>query len=223
MIFFPLGILCYLLVKISGFIKPTNHINGRKISQFMASTADFKNGLTIEIDGSPVKIIEFLHVKPGKGSAFVRSKLKNLISGNTLEKTFRAGEPIKLANIEKLNMQYTYNESDSFCFMDNNTFEEERILKDVMGNKSEWLIEGLSIEALKWGDRIIDIIIPSTMVQSVISTDPGVKGNTVQGGMKPATLESGVVVQVPLFIKEGEKIKVDTENKKYLERSKEEK
>ncbi|KAG5188319.1 elongation factor P (EF-P) KOW-like domain-containing protein [Tribonema minus] len=187
----------------------------------MASTSDFKTGLTIEVDGAPVRVQEFLHVKPGKGAAFVRSKLKNLITGNTVEKTFRAGEPITLAQVERLTLQFTYDDGTNFCFMDTTSFEEVQMAKSILGDKADWLQEGMQLEALQWTDRIIDVSIPRTMVLTVTQTDPGVKGNTAQGGSKPATLETGVVLQVPLFINEGEKIKVDTEERKYMERSKE--
>eukprot|EP00611_Tribonema_gayanum_P014839 TRINITY_DN2633_c0_g1_i1.p1 TRINITY_DN2633_c0_g1~~TRINITY_DN2633_c0_g1_i1.p1 ORF type:complete len:227 (-),score=82.83 TRINITY_DN2633_c0_g1_i1:289-969(-) len=187
----------------------------------MASTSDFKTGLTIEVDGAPVRVQEFLHVKPGKGAAFVRSKLKNLITGNTVEKTFRAGEPITLAQVERLTLQFTYDDGTNFCFMDTTSFEEVQMAKSILGDKADWLQEGMQLEALQWTDRIIDVSIPRTMVLTVTQTDPGVKGNTAQGGSKPATLETGVVLQVPLFINEGEKIKVDTEDRKYMERSKE--
>ncbi|CAM9323432.1 unnamed protein product [Chrysoparadoxa australica] len=192
----------------------------RKVSSSlqMASTADFKNGLTIEIDGQPVKITEFLHVKPGKGSAFVRSKLKNLITGNSVEKTFRAGESIQLAQVDRQKMQFTYNDGTNYMFMDSETFEEVAVPPESVGDKKGFLQEGLEVDCITWNNKVIELQLPRVMVLEVTETDPGVKGNTVQGGTKPATLETGAVINVPLFVNQGEKIKVDTEEKKYMSR-----
>jgi len=185
----------------------------------MLDTSSFKNGLTLEIDGAPVKIVEFLHVKPGKGAAFVRSKLKNLITGNTVEKTFRAGESVIAAQIEKSEGQFTYSADDSYFFMDMATFEEDCIPADFLGNTVQWLQAGSEVGILKWNGKVIDVSVPKTLILEVVETDPGVKGNTVQGGNKPAKLSTGAVINVPLFIEVGEKIKVDTEEKKYLSRA----
>eukprot|EP00638_Chattonella_subsalsa_P007006 CAMPEP_0117758674 /NCGR_PEP_ID=MMETSP0947-20121206/15540_1 /TAXON_ID=44440 /ORGANISM="Chattonella subsalsa, Strain CCMP2191" /LENGTH=189 /DNA_ID=CAMNT_0005578949 /DNA_START=226 /DNA_END=795 /DNA_ORIENTATION=- len=185
----------------------------------MLDTSSFKNGLTLEIDGSPVKIVEFLHVKPGKGAAFVRSKLKNLVTGNTVEKTFRAGESVTAAQIDKTEGQFTYEEGENYVFMDMETFEEDRIPVDFLGDTVQWLQEGSDVKIIKWNGKVIDVEVPKTLTLEVVETDPGVKGNTAQGGSKPATLATGAVVQVPLFISQGEMIKVDTEDKKYLSRA----
>ncbi|CAM9445281.1 unnamed protein product [Scytosiphon promiscuus] len=186
----------------------------------MGSTADFKNGMTIDIDGNPCKILEFLHVKPGKGSAFVRTKVKNLITGNSLEKTFRAGEPVSLAQVDKLDLQYTYREGDMFYFMDSATYEEVSIAAKVVGDKAGFFLEGMELSATYFNGNIIEVTLPKQMILEVVETDPGEKGNTAQGATKPAKVGSGAIVNVPLFITTGEKIRIDTESKKYMERAK---
>jgi len=182
------------------------------------STNEFKTGKTFLMDGNVYKVLEFLHVKPGKGSAFVRTKLKNLSSGGNLEKTFRAGEMVEEAILNKLEMQFNYMDGDNYVFMDMTTFDTEEVNKDIIGDMSIWMKEGVETTITKLGDKILDVGVPNTMSLTVAETDPGVKGNTQSGGDKPATLESGAVVRVPLFITVGEKIKVDTVNKKYLSR-----
>lgn len=184
----------------------------------MLSPNDFKIGMTIESEATPYKVVEFLHVKPGKGAAFVRSKLKNLITGNTVEKTWRAGESLSLANVEKFDVQYTYKEGDQYVFMDMESFEEMRIDEKAI-DQIDFLKESGSAQVARWNGQIIAVDLPNQMDLKVTETMPGVKGNTVQGGSKPATLETGAVVQVPLFIEEGELIRVDTIEKKYLSRS----
>lgn len=184
----------------------------------MLTSNDFKVGMTIESDAVPYKVIEFLHVKPGKGSAFVRSKLKNLITGNTMEKTWRAGESVGAAEVEKFDVQYTYKEGDQYVFMDMASFEEMRIDAKAI-DQIDFLKESGSAQVAKWNGQIISVELPNQMNLKVIETMPGVKGNTVQGGQKPATLETGAVIQVPLFIEEGEEVRVDTIEKKYLSRA----
>ncbi|PSC73370.1 Elongation factor P [Micractinium conductrix] len=182
------------------------------------SSNDFKNGMTIEMDGAPYKVVEFLHVKPGKGSAFVRSKLKNFITGNTVEKTWRAGEPVDLASVEKKETQFTYAEGDEYVFMDMQSYEETRITKDE--DWAKYLKEGMDVGVLLWNGKVISVEVPNTVELEVVETDPGVKGNTAgSGGSKPATLETGAVIQVPLFISTGERIKVDTRTDSYLQRA----
>lgn len=187
------------------------------------STADFKNGLTILDDNKqPVKIMEFLHVKPGKGSAFVRTKLKNLITGNTNEKTWRAGESVEIADVQKEDVQYSYQEGDEFVFMDTNTFETMNVPSSAMGNAANYMTEGLELTVIKFDNKVIDVQIPNSMVLEVTQTDTGLKGNTAKGGgTKPATLETGLELLVPLFIDTGEKIKVNTEDNSYVGRSNE--
>jgi len=161
--------------------------------------------------------MEFLHVKPGKGSAFVRSKIKNYLTGNTVEKTFRAGEPLETAVVEKRECQFTYPEGETYVFMDMETFEESRIPKD--NSWAKYLKEGMIANVVTWEGRTLSVDLPLNVDLEVVETDPGVKGNTQSGGSKPATLETGAVVQVPLFIQQGELITVDTRNDSYVSRA----
>jgi len=185
----------------------------------MGSTSDFKNGLTIEMEGSVWKITDFLHVKPGKGPAFVRSKLKNLQDGKTLEKTWRAGETFPDAQIDKESMTFSYIDGEDHVFMNMNTYEEERI-KTADIDKRDFLKEEDTIDVLYWKGVAIDVQIPKTVVLKVTEAAPGAKGNTAQGrAEKPVTLETGATLMVPVFIEEGEMVRVDTDDRKYLGRS----
>ena len=184
------------------------------------SSNDFRNGTTILLDGIVYRIVDFMHVKPGKGSAFVRTKIKNMRNGNTIDKTFRAGEMVDSAMLSKVNMQHTYVDGDDYVFMNIETFEEERLNSGQIGPiVSKFLMEGLEVEVLKHEEDVLGVEIPKTMDFTVTRTDPGVKGNTVQGGSKPATIETGAEIMVPLFITEGEKISVNTETSKYMGRA----
>jgi len=165
-----------------------------------------------------VRLQEFLHVKPGKGSAFVRTKIKNLVNGSVQERTFRAGESIVAAEVSKTEMQYTYTDGDSICFMNMETFEEQRVDKKKIDYEN-FLIQGLSCQISIWNDQVIDVSLPQTVTYTVVETPPNFKGNTAQGANKPATLDSGAVVMVPMFIEIGEKIVVDTSEKKYMSRA----
>jgi len=183
------------------------------------SVNEFKTGLTIEIDKAPWRVVEFLHVKPGKGAAFVRSKLKNVITGNTVEKTFRAGEKVELAQMEKSTKQFTYMDGDQYVFMDMTSYEEIRLEKDDTWAK--FLKEGMEAGVLEWEGKVIGVELPRTVSLQVTQTDTGDKGNTKSGGGdKPATLETGHVVTVPLFVQEGENVIVDTVTGKYMSRDK---
>lgn len=184
----------------------------------MISSNDFRTGTSIELDGSVWRVVEFLHVKPGKGSAFVRTKLKNVRTGSVVEKTFRAGETVPQANLEKSAMQYTYKDGDQFVFMDMETFEEARINPEQIGDKAKFLREEMEVSVLTWNDTILDIELPTSVVLEIIETDPGVKGDTATGGSKPAIVETGAQVMVPLFISIGERIKIDTRDGSYLGR-----
>ncbi|MGK7933633.1 MAG: elongation factor P [Microcystaceae cyanobacterium] len=184
----------------------------------MISSNDFRSGVTIELDGSVWRVVEFLHVKPGKGSAFVRTKLKNVQTGNVVEKTFRAGETVPQATIEKRTMQHTYKEGDEFVFMDMETFEEANLSPDKIGDGVKYLKEEMEVNVLYWNDQILEVELPNSVILEVTETDPGVKGDTATGGTKPATVETGAQVMVPLFISIGEKIKIDTRNDNYLGR-----
>lgn len=184
----------------------------------MISSNDFRPGVSIELDGSVWKVVEFLHVKPGKGSAFVRTKLKNAQTGGVVERTFRAGETVPKANLEKRTMQLTYREGEQFVFMDMETFDEARINEEQIGTQSKYLKEEMEVNVLYWNENVIDVELPTSVVLGVTETDPGVKGDTATGGTKPAIVETGAQVMVPLFISIGEKIKIDTRNDSYLGR-----
>lgn len=203
-------------------LRPSLVSQSRAASMVMRSTVssnDFKTGMTVEIDGVPFKVIEFLHVKPGKGAAFVRSKLKNLLTGNNNERTFRAGETLNLAAVERREGQFTYAEGDNYVFMDNESYEETRLPKD---DWAQFLKEGTTCTLVFFNGKVISVEPPAFMDLLVTEAPPGVKGNTASGGgTKPATLETGAVINVPLFIDSGELIKVDTRTGSYLSRAKE--
>lgn len=184
----------------------------------MISSNDFRTGTSIELDGAVWRVVEFLHVKPGKGSAFVRTKLKNVQSGSVVERTFRAGETVPQAVIEKKDMQHTYRDGDDFVFMDMETYEEVRLTADQIGERVKYLKEEMNVNVVSWQGQILEVELPNSVVLEVTETDPGVKGDTATGGTKPAIVETGAQVMVPLFISIGEKIKVDTRNDSYLGR-----
>ncbi|NJN71851.1 MAG: elongation factor P [Limnothrix sp. RL_2_0] len=184
----------------------------------MISSNDFRGGTSIELDGSVWRVVEFLHVKPGKGSAFVRTKLKNAQTGSVVEKTFRAGETVPQAILDKRNMQHTYKEGDQFVFMDMETYEEVRLNETQIGDRVKYLLEEMEVNVLFWNDQVIDVELPNTVSLEVIETDPGVKGDTATGGTKPAIVSTGAQINVPLFISIGERIKIDTREDKYLGR-----
>ena len=181
----------------------------------MISSNDFRPGVTIELDGSVWRVVEFLHVKPGKGSAFVRTKLKNAQTGSVVERTFRAGETVPQATLEKNAMQHTYKDGDQFVFMDMTTYEESRLRKEQIGDRVKYLIEGMEVNVVSWGEQVIEVELPNSVVLEIVETDPGIKGDTASGGTKPAILETGAQVQVPLFLSKGERIKIDTRNDSY--------
>tara|TARA_B100000965_G_scaffold296243_1_gene254472 strand:+ start:1711 stop:2280 length:570 start_codon:yes stop_codon:yes gene_type:complete len=188
----------------------------------MASTADFKNGLIINHKNNLWKIIEFLHVKPGKGPAFVRTKLKNIKTGQVVDETFRSGHKIDIVRIEAHDYNYIYNDGNLYYFMDQKTYEQISLDKMVIdSNILDFLIENTPVTiTFDPNNNPIEIRIPSHMNMKIIKTDPGEKGNTAQGGSKPATLEGGLIINVPLFIQENDIIRVDTRDKKYIERIK---
>ncbi|MBW4418150.1 MAG: elongation factor P [Myxacorys californica WJT36-NPBG1] len=184
----------------------------------MISSNDFRPGVSIELDGAVWRVVEFLHVKPGKGSAFVRTKLKNVQSGSVVERTFRAGETVPQANLEKSTMQHTYKEGDDYVFMDMESYEEGRLNASQIGDRVKYLKEGMEVNVVKWGEQVMEVELPNSVVLEVTQADPGVKGDTATGGTKPAIVETGAQVMVPLFISVGEKIKVDTRSDTYLGR-----
>ena len=184
----------------------------------MISVNDLKTGLTLEIDGGLWNVVEFMHVKPGKGAAFVRTKLKNAESGNVIEKTFRAGEKVAKATLDKRDMQYLYKEGNDFVMMDLETYEQIGVSADKIGEGVKYLKENMNVAILLHGTNIIGIDIPNFVELEVIDTPPAEKGNTAQGGTKPATLETGAVVNVPFFVTNGTVIRVDTRTNEYLDR-----
>lgn len=184
----------------------------------MISTSDFKRGLTIELKGEIYSIVNFLHVKPGKGGAFVRTKLKNIKTGLVVDKTFRAGEKMEQAIIDRKTMQYLYNDGESYYFMNKENYEQISLSKEQVSELKEFLKEGNDVEIIFCKGIMIGAELPNFINLKVIKTMPGVKGNTVSGALKPATLETGAIIQVPLFIKEADIIKIDTREKKYIER-----
>ncbi|MBD2450856.1 elongation factor P [Nostoc sp. FACHB-152] len=184
----------------------------------MISSNDFRPGVSIVLDGSVWRVVDFLHVKPGKGSAFVRTTLKNVQSGKVLERTFRAGETVPQATLEKSTMQHTYKEGDEFVFMDMETYEEGRLSATQIGDRVKYLKEGMEVNVVRWDDQVLEVELPNSVVLEITQTDPGVKGDTATGGTKPATVETGATVMVPLFISQGERIRIDTREDKYLGR-----
>ncbi len=182
------------------------------------STADFRKGLKIEISGEPFVIVDFLHVKPGKGGAFVRTKLKSLVSGNVIDRTFRSGEKVDVPDLEEKRMVYLYKDDESYYFMDNETYEQVSMDENHVADALGYLKENTEVEVLFHNKVPIGIELPLFMELKVTETVPGVKGNTASGGTKPATLETGATIQVPLFINEGDVIKVDTRSNTYIER-----
>ena len=184
----------------------------------MISSNDFRTGVSIELDGSVWRVVEFLHVKPGKGAAFVRTKLKNVQSGSVVEKTFRAGETVPQATLEKKTMQHTYRDGDDLVFMDMETYEEVRMVSDQIGDRVKYLKEEMAVNVVSWNGQILEVELPNTVVLEITQTDPGVKGDTATGGTKPAIVETGAQVMVPLFIAQGERIKIDTRSDSYMGR-----
>ncbi|MCH5186381.1 MAG: elongation factor P [Oscillospiraceae bacterium] len=184
----------------------------------MISAGDFRNGITFEMDGNVYQIVEFQHVKPGKGAAFVRTKIKNVITGGVVEKTFRPTEKLPKAHIERKDMQYSYNDGDLYYFMDMESFDMLPINGDQVGDTLKFVKENDVCKILSYKGNVFGIEPPTFVELKVTETEPGVKGDTATGATKPATLETGAVIQVPLFVNEGETIRVDTRTGDYMER-----
>lgn len=184
----------------------------------MISVNDLKTGLTLELDNGLWSVVEFLHVKPGKGAAFVRSKLKNVETGQVVEKTFRAGEKVAKAMLDRREMQYLYKEGKEFVMMDMESYEQLQIPENQVGDGVKYLKENMIVQILLHDARVIGVDIPAHVELAVVDTPPAEKGNTAQGGSKPATLETGAVVNVPFFISNGDVIRVDTRSNEYLDR-----
>src|ERR1700678_1935854 len=180
--------------------------------------SDFRKGLKVEIDGVPWVIVDFQHVKPGKGNAFTRTKLKNLMTGVNLEKTFKSGEKFNIPDMVQKEMQFLYKDDNGFNFMDTGNYEQIQLSAENVGDAANYLIENLTINILFFNGKAIGLDLPNSVVLKIVETDPGVRGNTVSGGSKPAKLQTGATVQIPLHLKEGDLIKVDTRTNQYNEK-----
>lgn len=185
----------------------------------MISVNEFKNGLTIEVDGELWRVVEFQHVKPGKGSAFVRSKLKNLRTGAVQEKTFRAGEKVNKAQIDRKKMQYLYADGDNYVFMDTNTYEQLELPGSQIEEELKYMKENMVVSIIMFGTETLGVELPNTVDLEVKETEPGIKGDTSSGGSKPATMETGLVVQVPFFVSEGDVLTINTSDGTYISRA----
>ncbi|AKP47761.1 MULTISPECIES: elongation factor P [Bacillus] len=185
----------------------------------MISVNDFRTGLTIEVDGEIWRVLDFQHVKPGKGAAFVRSKLRNLRTGAIQEKTFRAGEKVERAQIDNRKMQYLYANGDQHVFMDNETYEQIELSSSQIEYELKFLKENMEVFIMMYQGETIGVELPNTVELTVVETEPGVKGDTASGGTKPATLETGLVVQVPFFVNEGDKLVINTSDGSYVSRA----
>jgi elongation factor P len=185
----------------------------------MISVNDFKTGVTVELEGQVYAVVDFQHVKPGKGAAFVRAKLKNVKSGGVVEKTFRGGEKLHRAHLDKRGMQFLYMDGDGYVFMDNDNYEQITISRNDMGDGVKWLMENMTIQVLLHNEMIMGIELPNFVELLVVDTEPGVKGDTATGASKAAKLESGASVQVPLFINTGDRLRIDTRTGEYMERA----
>lgn len=185
----------------------------------MISSNDFRNGVTIEYDGQVWQVLEFQHVKPGKGSAFVRTKMKNLLTGSTVERTFNAGERVPAAKVDRREMQYLYETGGEYTFMDTESFEQLGLTAEQVGDGVKYLKENMTCYIVLYKDAAISVELPNSVELTVTQTDPGLRGDTASGGNKPATTETGAVVKVPLFIDNGDRILVDTRTGQYLGRA----
>ena len=186
----------------------------------MASTSDIRNGFTFLLNNEIFKIVEFLHVKPGKGAAFVRTKIKGIKSGKVIDKTFRAGEKMEAVRLDAKKMQYLYSDESTYYFMDTETYDQISLTKELLSDVTDYLKESMEIKILFHGDEPVEVEVPSFITAEIVETDPGVKGDTAQGGTKPAKLETGLTVHIPLFVQQGELVKVDTRSGEYVERVK---
>ncbi|MBV7411963.1 elongation factor P [Dermabacteraceae bacterium P13115] len=185
----------------------------------MATTNDLKNGMVLNLEGQLWSVVEFQHVKPGKGPAFVRTKLKNVLSGKTVDKTFNAGVKVETANVDKRDMQYSYMDGEMYVFMDTSTWEQLNVTADVVGNAADFMLEGQDVIVALHDDNPLYVELPASVVLEIAFTEPGLQGDRSSGGTKPAKLETGREIQVPLFLEQGVKVKVDTRSGEYLGRA----
>jgi len=187
----------------------------------MGTTADIRNGAVILHKTKRMKVVEFQHVKPGKGGAFVRTKLKDIQSGKTIDETFNSGHKLEFIRVEAKGMQFLYVDNNSYVFMDNETYDQLNVSSDSVGDGKNFLTAGINVDLLFDGNEVLDVRLPSHVVLEVTETEPGFKGNTATGATKPATVETGYTLNVPLFINEGDKLRIDSRTGDYVERSKE--
>ena len=185
----------------------------------MITSNDFRPGVTIEIDGQVWQVVEFQHVKPGKGAAFVRAKIKNLETGAVVERTWNAGEKVQEGRVDRRQMQYLYESDGMYVFMDNETYDQISLSVEQLDGGDKFLKENMDCQIMLYQGNVLGVELPNTVELAVVETEPGIKGDTASGGTKPATLETGVVVQVPFFINTGDVLKVDTRNGSYIERA----
>ena len=185
----------------------------------MISAGDFRNGVTFELDGNVYQVIQFQHVKPGKGAAFVRTKIKNVITGGVIEKTFNPTDKMPKAHIERKDMEYLYNDGELYYFMDTETYEQMPLNNEILADALPYLKENMVVKVLSFKGSVFGVEPPNFVELTVTQTEPGFKGDTATGATKPATLETGAVVNVPLFVDEGTKIRVDTRTGEYMERA----
>ena len=188
----------------------------------MYDTSDFRKGLKIEVDGKPFEIVDFLHVKPGKGGAFVRTKLKSVLTGRVVDQTFRSGEKVGRPDLQEKQMQYLYKEGNNYCFMDNETYDQIFISEEQLGESRLFLAENTTVNVVFLNDEPIGVDLPIFVELTIAETEPGVKGDTASKVTKPATLETGAVIPVPIFLSAGDRVKVDTRTGTYVERAKQE-
>ncbi len=184
----------------------------------MYDTSDIRKGLKIMMDGAPYTVVEFQFVKPGKGAAFTRTKVKNLLSGAVLERNFRSGEKFEPANVETKTMQYLYKDADTFVFMDTTTYDQVQIPESTVGEQALFMPENINVEVLFFHDRAVGVTLPNFIEQKIMETEPGFRGDTATGSTKPAKISTGATVNVPLFISVGDVVKIDTRSGEYLER-----
>ena len=191
-----------------------------KLGIILGTTAEIRNNAVLLHKGKRMKVLEFQHVKPGKGGAFVRTKLKDIQTGKIIDETFNAGARIEIIRVEVKPMQYLYNDGDFFIFMDNKTYDQITVSESIINRRKDFLVAGVNVDLLFDSQEILDVRIPAHVVLQVTDTEPGFKGNTATGATKPATLETGFIIQVPLFVSSDDKIKIDTRTGQYIERAK---
>lgn len=205
-------------VNLNSYWQPVNYCE--KLGIILGTTAEIRNNAVLLRKGKRMKVLEFQHVKPGKGGAFVRTKLKDIQTGKIIDETFNAGARIEIIRVEVKPMQYLYNDGDFFIFMDNKTYDQITVSESIINRRKDFLVAGMNVDLLFDGQEILDVRIPAHVVLQVTDTEPGFKGNTATGATKPATLETGFIIQVPLFVSSDDKIKIDTRTGQYIERAK---